>query len=150
MHLNVLIFVLHPENPLRFITEKGVRCSQEILHKVDKHARNAGDSHELRVAIFQWTQLPFLFQSVSGSEKAAFLLSLIFTDYHKPEKSLKGNNQKQESKILKPEKIYMYKYVLPGQEFSTNMLKKKKKNLLVFPKLPSLKNSKYFGGGKSF
>ena len=149
MHLNVLIFVLHPENPLRFITEKGVGCSQEILHKVDKHARNAGDSHELRVAIFQWTQLPFLFQSVSGSEKAAFLLSLIFTDYHKPEKSLKGNNQKQESKILKPEKIYMYKYVLPGQEFSTNMLKKKK-NLLVFPKLPSLKNSKYFGGGKSF
>jgi len=48
MQLNVLIFVLHPEHSLRFITEKGAGGSQEILSKVDKHARNAGDSRELR------------------------------------------------------------------------------------------------------
>lgn len=31
MQLNVLIFVLHPEHSLRFITEKGAGGSQEIL-----------------------------------------------------------------------------------------------------------------------
>ena len=61
-------------------------------------------------------------------KKQPFLLSLIFTNYHKPEKSLKGNSQKQENKLLKREKIYMYKYALLGQEFSTNMLKKKNKS----------------------
>ena len=68
------------------------------------------------------------FNLLAEVKKQPFLLSLIFTNYHKPEKSLKGNSQKQENKLLKREKIYMYKYALLGQEFSTNMLKKKNKS----------------------
>ena len=35
MQLNVLVFVLHPEHSLRFITEKGAGGSQEILKLIN-------------------------------------------------------------------------------------------------------------------
>lgn len=91
------------------------------------------------------------FNLLAEVKKQPFLLSLIFTNYHKPEKSLKGNSQKQENKLLKREKIYMYKYALLGQEFSTNMLKKKKKQISwYFPSFPLWRTQNILGGGKSF